>query len=400
VTQRQVRGVRRWRISTTIPIFSIAGVAIRAHGTAIVAFIGLVLVLAAAYFPSVLPNEQDRTYWSVAFISTLFLFVSTIAHELAAALVARARGIAVNSITVVFFGGSSDIKRSEERPVDELLIAIAGPGASLLVALMLVGIRLALPQPSPPMMIFLESVILLNFWLAGFNLLPTLPLDGGRALRGLLWMRTGDYSRATRIASVVGQALAAALFLGGVILFTLSLDVSRNPVPTILGFDSRPVALVALVVAWFINNSARAAYRQVVLEGRFAGVTVEVVMTTEPGTVSPWTSLEEIVTHFFLQRGERAVAVVREGNVFMGIVAYSDVRKVARNTWTEKAAGEVMTPAGRVLSVSPQDGLDIAIRHMAERHLNQLPVLAEGKLVGMVTRANILRFLELDHPRR
>jgi Zn-dependent protease/predicted transcriptional regulator len=387
-------------MSTTIPIFSIAGVAIRAHGSALVAFVGLMLLLAAGYFPSVLPNEQDRTYWSVAFISTLFLFVSTITHELGHSLVARARGIAVNSITLVFFGGSSDIKRSDERPVDELLIAISGPGASLVVALTLVGIRLALPQPSPPMLIFLESVILLNFWLAGFNLIPTLPLDGGRALRGFVWMRTGDYRRATRIASIVGQVIAGALFLGGVVLFTLSLDVARSPIPTVLGHDSRPVALVAVLVAWFINNSARAAYRQVVLEGRFAGVNVETVMTTEPGTVTPWTSLEELVTQFFLQRGERAVAVVRDDNVFMGIVAYSDVRKVARSEWQAKAAGEVMTPAARVLSVSPQDGLDVAIRHMAERHLNQLPVLAEGKLLGMITRANVLRFLELDNQRR
>jgi Zn-dependent protease/predicted transcriptional regulator len=385
---------------TTIPIFSIGGVAVRAHGSALVAFVGLLLLLASGYFPSVLPNEQDRTYWSVAFVSTLFLFVSTIAHELGHSLVARARGIAVNTITLVFFGGSSDIKRSDERPVDEMLIAISGPGASLLVALTLVGIRLALPQPSPPLLIFLESVILLNFWLAGFNLLPTLPLDGGRALRGALWARTGDYGRATRIASVVGQTIAAALFLMGIALFILSLDVSRSPVPSVFGYDSRPVALVVLLVAWFINNSARAAYRQVVMEGRFAGVTVEQVMSTEPHTVPPWTSLEEIVSQHFLQRGERAVAVVRDENVFMGIVAYSDVRKVSRSNWSARAAGEVMTPADRVLSVGPQDKLDVAIRHMAERHLNQLPVLAEEKLVGMITRASVLRFLEVENKRR
>jgi len=392
---------------TTFRILSVWGVAVRAHVSAIVAFVGLLFLLASGYFPSVLPNQQERTYWSVAFISTLFLFVSTILHELGHSLVARARGVTVSSITLVFFGGSSDIRRSDERPLDELLIAVAGPGVSLLFALTMVGIRMALPPLGTswtadplPLMIFLESIILLNLWLAGFNLLPTLPLDGGRALRGLLWLGTGDYRKATRIASIVGQTIAAALFLGGVALFILTLDVSRNPTPSVFGYDSRMVALVALVIAWFVNNSARAAYRQVVLEGRFIGVTVEQVMTTEPATVTPWTSLEEIVTQNFLQRGERAVAIVRDERGFMGLVAYSDVRKVARSEWATKAAGEVMTPAARVLSVTPEDGIDLAIRHMAERHLNQLPVLVEGKLVGMITRANVLRFLELDDQRR
>jgi Zn-dependent protease len=375
--------------------------------SAIVAFVGLLLLLASGYFPSVLPNQQERTYWSVAFISTLFLFLSTIMHELGHSLVARARGVAVSSITLVFFGGSSDIRRTDERPLDELLIAVSGPGASLLFALTIVGIRMALPPPGStwttdpmPLMIFLESTILLNLWLAGFNLLPTLPLDGGRALRGLLWLGTGDYRKATRIASIVGQTIAAALFLGGAALFVLTLDVTRNPMPSIFGFDSRMIALIALLIAWFVNNSARAAYRQVVLEGRFVGVNVEQIMTTEPGTVTPWTSLEEVVTQHFLQRGERAVAVIRDERSFMGLVAYSDVRKIPRDAWGTRAAGEVMTPATRVLSVTPDDGIDLAIRHMAERHLNQLPVLVEGKLVGMVTRANVLHFLELDDRRR
>jgi Zn-dependent protease/predicted transcriptional regulator len=374
-------------------------VTIRAHFSVLVAFLALML-LGTSYLPAVLPNQNERTYWSVAFIVSLFVFLSTITHELGHSMVARARGVAVNSITLVFFGGSSDIRRTDEKAKDELLIAIAGPGASMFMALTLLGVRFAVPQPSQPLVIFLESIILLNLWLAGFNLLPTLPLDGGRALRGALWLGTGDYRKATRIASIVGQGLAGLLFLGGLALFLMTLDPAKNPLPTILGYESRLVSLVVILIAWFINNSARAAYRQVVLESRFAGVTVDKVMTTEPPTVPPWTNLDQIVTQHFLQRGERSVAVVRDENVFMGLVAYSDVRKVNRSEWPAKAAGEVMTPAARVQGVAPEEGLDVAIRYMAERHLNQLPVLVEGKLVGMVTRANILRFLELDDQKK
>ncbi len=394
-------------VSKTFPIMSVRGVVVRAHVSAVIAFVGLLLLLASSLFPSVLPRQREVTYWSVAFITTLFVFASTVTHELGHSLVARARGVGVSSISLVFFGGTSDIRRDDERPLDELLIAISGPCASLVLALIMSGIRFTLlpagtawtPDPTP-LMIFLEAIIFLNLWLAGFNLLPTLPLDGGRALRGLLWLSTGDYRKATRIASIVGQLMAAALFVSGAVLFVLTLDVARNPVPTVFGYDSRMAALVAVIVAWFINNSARNAYRQVVLEGRFAGVTVDKVMTTEPGTVTPWTSLEEVVNQHFLQRGERAVAVVRDEMHFMGLLAYADVRKIPRSQWGSRAAGEVMTPAAKVLSVSPEDGIDLAIRHMAERHLNQLPVLEEGKLVGMISRANVLRFLELDPHRR
>jgi Zn-dependent protease/predicted transcriptional regulator len=385
--------------STTIPIMHVGGIAIRAHGSSVVAFVGLFILFAAGVLPGVLPNEQQLTYWSVAFTCTLFIFLSTIAHELGHSLVARARGVAVNAITLVLFGGSSDISRSDERPIDETLIAVAGPGASLLVALALLGVRFSIPEPRPSLETFLVFVIAINLWLAVFNLLPTLPLDGGRALRGLLWHGIGDYRKATRIASIIGQGLAALMFLAGGLLFIVTIDRQRSPFPTLLGFDSQMVAIVVLLVAWFINRGARAAYRQVVLEGRFAGVKVEQIMTTEPPTVAAWTSLDQIVTAHFLQRGERSVAVVRDDNYFMGIVAYSDVRKISRSNWGTRAAGEVMTPAARILSVTPDDELDIAIRHMAERHLNQLPVLTEGRLVGMITRANILRFLDLDNRR-
>jgi CBS domain-containing protein len=228
-----------------------------------------------------------------------------------------------------------------------------------------------------------------------FNLLPTLPLDGGRAVRGLLWHRTGDYTLATRIASGIGRSIAAILVISGLALLLLSLDPVHSPIPSVLGYDPRMVGLVAILLAWFLNNGARNAYRQVMLQGRFAGISVSQLMTRDPSTVSPWNSLDEIVAQHFLQRGERAVTVVRDQNVLAGLVTYGDVRKVPRSAWTSRAAGEVMTPAARLVTVGPDDNVEVAIRHMAERHFNQLPVVADGHLVGMIARVNILRFIDL-----
>jgi len=364
------------------------------HMSALVAFGILVLLLASVYFPAILPRERPATYWSVSFISTLFLFLSTVAHELGHSLVARLRGVPVESITLVMFGGSSDIRSDSERPLDETFIALSGPVVSLLVAALAATARLSIPNPSQPLILFLESVLLLNIWLGAFNLVPTLPLDGGRALRGLLWQRLGDYRRATRGASMVGQIIAALVLAAGVGLFIVSLDPAHNPIPSLLGYDPRGVALVALVIAWFLNSSARSSYRRVVMQGKFAGAKVSELMTKEPPSVPPWTRLDELVTDHFVEKGERAVAVVRDNDLLVGLVAYSDVNKIPRHEWASRAAGEVMTPTTDLITITPDDSVEMAIRHMAERHLNQLPVVVDGHIVGMVARVNVLRFLD------
>jgi Zn-dependent protease/CBS domain-containing protein len=377
-----------------LDITSIHGIAIRAHVSALIAFFLLVFLLAGVYFPAMLPAQVAVVYWSVAFISTLFLFLSTIAHELGHSLVARVRGIPVEAITLVMFGGSSDIRSDNERPIDEFLIAISGPLVSLVLAGIAAAARLSLPTAPPSLILFLEAVLILNVYHGVFNLLPTLPLDGGRALRGLLWQQLGDYRRATHGASIVGQFLAAILLGVGLVLFVASIDATRTPIPAILGYDPRVIGLIAIVAAWYMNSRARSAYRQIVMQGKFAGAKVSELMTAEPTAVDPWTRLDEIVSEHFLEKGERAVAVVRDDDLLVGLVAYSDVSRVPRHEWANRAAGEVMTPVASLVTVGPNDSVETAIRHMAERHLNQLPVVVDGRMVGMIARVNVLRFLD------
>ena len=379
----------------TLQLANVNGIAIRFHVSAIVAFLLLLVALVGVYFPSILPEERGPTYWSVGFISTLFLFLSTLAHELGHALMARVRGVPVGAITLVMFSGSSDIDRTSAQPLDEVLISISGPGVSLAVAAAAATARFTIPNQSLPLMGFLELVLILNAWLGLFNLLPTLPLDGGQAIRGLIWHRTHDFAQATRLASILGRGLAGILFAGGAALFIVSLDEAQSPFPSLLGYDPKVVALVIIAVAWFLNSGARNAYRHVVLEQRFRGARIAEIMTPDPSTVAPWTNLDEIVTHHFLQRGDHAVAVVREGNFLMGLVAYADVRKVPRSEWPSRAAGEVMTRTSDLVTVVPGDTVEVAIRHMAQRHFNQLPVVSDGRLVGMIARVNVLRFLDL-----
>ncbi|MBM2812844.1 MAG: domain containing protein [Chloroflexi bacterium] len=378
------------------PITSVGGIAIRAHVSAVVAFAILLLLLASVYLPALLPSQQMQTYWSLAFISTLSLFLSTLARELGRCLMARKRGLAVQSISFVVFGCVSDIRREHERAVDEALVSIAAPVVSLILAAATGVAHFLIPDQQPerePLKLFLSSVFILNLWIGTFNLLPALPLDGGRAVRGFLWRLTGSFNRATRLTSVIGRLVAAVFFLAGLGLVIVSLDEAHQLVPTLLGYDPRIVGVAAVFLAWFINGGARNAQRQMALQGRFEGVTVANVMTVEPPAVPAWTSIGDMVASYFVQRGERAVAVVRDSDVLLGIVAYSDVRRVPRSEWGTHGAGEVMTPLRDLVTVAPEDEVDVAVRHMAEKHLNQLPVVKDGRLVGMVARVNILRFI-------
>ena len=391
-------------MTRSFDLISIGGIAIRCHVSALLAFGMLVVLGATVYVPTVLPQQGEQTYWSLAFISALFVFLSITAHELGHSLVARGRGIAVEAITLFMFGGASDIRDTRSSPLDEMFVSVSGPAVSLVVALLAALTRLGVPRLSEPLSLFLESVLLLNLWLGGFNLLPTLPLDGGRAVRGLIWHHTGDFRRATRLATRLSRGMAAAVFAAGALLLVVSLDDHSRPFASILGYDPRFAATAAIVIAWFMNNGARAAYRQVILQSRFQGLSVRQLMTPDPETVTPWTSLDEVVARHFLQRGERAVAVAREGNRLAGLIAYADVRRVPRTEWSSRAVGEVMTPLGDLTTVSPDDGVDIAIRHMAEQHYNQLPVVESGQLVGMIARVNVVRYIDLkdeinDDPR-
>lgn len=391
---RAPRGSRAFTIAT------IGGVLIQARWSAAFAFVLLLWFLANLYLPTVLPKEAPLTLWSLAFISTLFLYASTIAHELGHCLVARARSVPVQAITVSMFGGNAEIPQEDQGPTDEALISIAGPLVSAVAAAVALTARLLIPNLSPPLTLFLEALFLLNAWLAAYNLLPVPPLDGGRALRGLLWRIQGDFLRATNIAVIIGRALAALIATGSVGLFVLSFDPATSPLPPWLASDSRLLSFVGLFLAWFLNNGARTVQRNAFMQQRLAGLTVAKLMSANPPKVQPWVSLAEIASDHLSGRRDRAVAVVRNDDVLVGLVAFSDVAKVPPKERPARTAGEVMTAAADLVTVSPDESVETAIRHMAQLHLNQLPVISEGRLIGMIDRASILELAEPDSPRR
>ncbi|MFW6151149.1 MAG: site-2 protease family protein, partial [Chloroflexota bacterium] len=192
-------------MKSSIRLGRIAGIEIGIHYTWIFIFILVSWSLAQGFFPQYYPGWDQVTYWLTGVIAALLLFVSVLLHELAHSLVAQARGMKVQSITLFIFGGVSNIEEEAEQPRIEFAMAIVGPVTSLALAGMFWALLQTAGDRQSPLAATLGYLALINVILGVFNLLPAFPLDGGRVLRSILWGRTGSLSRATNTAATVGR---------------------------------------------------------------------------------------------------------------------------------------------------------------------------------------------------
>ncbi len=357
----------------------IAGIEIGIHYTWLLAFILITWSLAQGFFPQYYPGWDMATYWVTGILAALFLFLSVLVHELAHSLVAIARGLSVQGITLFIFGGVSNIKGEPERPSVEFVMAIVGPLASLVLAVIFWGLRQAVGQQVSPLAAILSYLALVNALLAAFNLIPGFPLDGGRVLRSIIWGATGNLTKATNIAATVGRVFGWALIAFG--MFQL---VTGN----FLG------GIWIAFIGWFLSSAANASRREVRARERLSGVRVRDVMNPIPECISPQVSVGDVVRDIFLQRGRRAVPVCQDDRL-VGIVTLTDIKELPQSKWEYTSVGEIMTRSP-LHTVDTDDGLNSALKLLAEHSLNQVPVLSEGRLVGLLSRADVIRYLQLS----
>jgi len=357
----------------------IAGIEVGIHYTWILAFILISLSLAAGFFPHEFPDWNRATYWITGILAALLLFVSVLAHELAHSLVAQARGMPVRGITLFIFGGVSNVSGEAERPRDEFAMTVVGPLTSLVLAGAFWGLRRLLGETDTPLAAMLGYLALINALLAGFNLLPGFPLDGGRILRSVLWQSTGSLVKATNIATSVGHVFAWLLIGWGVL--------------NILGGNLLGGIWIGFI-GWFLNGAAEASRSQVTLREHLRGMSVRDVMNPNAATISSQMSVEEVVRDVFLHGGHRAVPVVSNDEL-LGIVTLSDVRELAREEWSATPVERVMT-RHPLHTVAPDQDLSSALKLLAEHGLNQVPVLENGRLQGLLSRADIIRYLQIS----
>jgi Zn-dependent protease/CBS domain-containing protein len=365
-----------------IPLFTVFGIRIIADQSWFLIVALITGTLAVGLFPLEVPGKSVLSYALLGLITAFFFFASVLVHELAHSIVAVLNGIPVRRITLFLFGGLAEITREPSTPGTELRIALAGPATSATIAAVLWGAWLALGADSarPGLRLAIEYLAWANSVLLAFNVLPGLPLDGGRVLRAIIWHATRNLRRATYIASVSGKALAGLLIVAGIVAV-----LTRTYIISGLWF---------IFIALFLRQAADRSYRQVVMREALAGIRVSSVMSREVVTVSPGVTLADFIESFVLRHHFTSYPVVEDGRP-LGIISTRLVKRVPRERWAATAVGAAMIPLSRENTLAPEDGIPAALQKMGASGLSKLPVLEDGRILGMVTRRDITSYLEI-----
>ena len=364
--------MRAWTIGR------IAGIRIRVDWTWSIIFVLVTVSLAVGYFPVVLPGLSTGVYWGLGIVSSLLLFASVLAHELAHSIVATRQGLPVESITLFVFGGVSQIQDEPRTAADEFRMAIVGPGTSLVLGGIFYGIYLGLLPTSSTAAAVAQYLGVINIALGVFNLLPGFPLDGGRVLRAILWGATGNLRRSTRIASLVGQGFAFLLIFTGIALL----------------FSGSFLAGIWLAfIGWFLNNAAIASYRELLVRQTLEGVPVRRLMTTDVDRVPENLTIEQVIEQHILSGRQHAYPVT-DNSRLVGLICLHDIRQVPKEERATRKVAEAMTPYERLQVVSPDDNLAKAVAKLSRGGYEQLPVVdAPQHLVGLLRRRDIINYL-------
>jgi Zn-dependent protease/predicted transcriptional regulator len=376
----------------------VAGIDIHVDLSLAIIFGLITFGLGNGLFPSWHPDWSPFVTWATALAAAFSFFVSILIHELSHALVGRAQGIPINAITLFVFGGVAQLEREPHAWRAELWMAIAGPITSLVLGLLFLVLggmfagpvdlddgerALAALNPTATVLLWLGPV---NIILALFNLVPGFPLDGGRVLRAILWGITDDLLRATQWASKLGQAFAWFLIMVGVSMM-LGLRVP------LLGGGLVPGMWLAFI-GWFLNSAALTSYRQLLVREALEDVPVSRLMRRELSAVHPDTRLDVLVDEYLMGGDQRGFPVTDNGNL-LGLVCLEDIRRIPRRTWHTTSVRDIMTPAEQLSTITTDADAAEALQCLSRGGVNQLPVIDDGELKGLIRREDILKWLSL-----
>jgi Zn-dependent protease/CBS domain-containing protein len=342
----------------------------------------MVWSLSTSYFPGQLPDIDQPTILTISVIAMLGLFGSLLLHELAHAVVARRFGVRVSGITLFLFGGVAEMQTEPLSGNTEFWIAIAGPAASVAIALAfwfteLLAFFAGLPDTVQSVLSYLAII---NLVLALFNLLPAFPMDGGRVLRAWLWARSGDLLASTRSAVTISTFFAYGLMALGLYAVFSGAAVS---------------GLWPVLIALFLLATSRATLTQVETNIALDGRTVASLMTQDPWTADPSLSLSELVNRVFLKHSISFAPVVESGTL-LGYVDTQIVHKIDREHWTTTIVEDVVEPTSQENTV-PYDmmALDL-IKLIQKTGRRKFLVVGAHGLVGVITLSNMMALLNVS----
>lgn len=352
----------------SLKIGRISGIVVQIHLT-------FLLLLGYVAFRHYLPRRD----WGDALqglILITVLFGIVVLHELGHALAARRYGIRTRDITLLPIGGVARLERMPEDPRQELVVALAGPAVNVALAALL--LLFLAPAAVLAMLLdfrlvggsFLVTLFLANVFLALFNLVPAFPMDGGRVLRALLAMRM-EYVKATNTAASIGQAMALGFGLLGL--------VSGNP--------------FLLFIAFFVWIGAAGEASTVQMRSALGGLPIGRAMISDYRTLDPRDRLSVAVDHILAGFQQDFPVVERDGRV-VGVLTRTDLLATLSQQGPDARVGDVMRR--EILNVEPGEMADVVFSRLGECNCRSLPVVQNGRLVGIVTAENVGEFLMIQ----
>lgn len=337
--------------------------------------------LASGLFPNSYKGLPAATYWMMGIAGAVGLLVSIVFHELWHSLVARRFGLPMKGITLFIFGGVAEMTEEPPHPRAEFFMAVAGPLSSIFFGLVLLGLGYlggsgGWPRPVIGVINYLGF---LNLVLAGFNLLPAFPLDGGRVLRAVLWGWKDNIRWATRIASRIGSAFGLVLIVVGVVEFVVG---------NVIG------GVWMFLIGMFMRGASQSAYKQLLIRRALEGERVRKFMKEDPVTVSPKISLQELVEDYIFKHHFKMYPVVEEGRL-LGCVTLNQVKEVPKEEWASRRVGDLVLRCTKENTISPDEDAMKALALMSRMNASRLMVVEGGKLVGMIALKDMMKLLSL-----
>jgi Zn-dependent protease/predicted transcriptional regulator len=338
----------------------------------------LITLSLTTQFKHLHPDWSDAEHLTIGIATSVLFFLSVLLHELGHSVVALKYHIPVKSITLFVFGGVAQIGKEPEKPVHEFNIAIAGPVVSAILSAFFFGIMWLSRDAMEGVSALGEWLGNINFVLAAFNLIPGFPLDGGRVLRAIVWRATNSFERATMIAAGSGQFFAYAF-----IAFGAWQALTGNFFGGLwIGF-----------IGWFLLNAAQSSTMQLQFRSALQGVTAGDVMLTDCTRLSGSTSVAELVERHMLKTGIRC-SMVMDGDRFRGLVTLHEIKMVPKEEWGLTPLQNIMVPEEKLSEVTPDTPIDAVLQRMNEENISQMPVVKDGRLLGVIGRDRLLAIVQ------
>jgi Zn-dependent protease/predicted transcriptional regulator len=364
-----------------ITLFKLLGFEVGIDSSWLIIAVLITWSLATGVFPNYYKGLSGAAYFWMGVAGALGLFASIVFHELCHSLVARRYGLRIKGITLFLFGGVAQMEDEPPSAKAEFAMAVAGPASSVLLSLCFFAIRAAIAggTTAGPVSGVVSYLAFINLLLAGFNLLPAFPLDGGRVLRSILWNWKKNLRWATNIASRIGSGFGIALIVLGL------LNVIRgNFVGGIWWF----------VIGMFLRGASRSSYQQVLIRKAFEGEHVRRFMTADPVSVPPSISLEALVEDYVYKYHYKMLPVVDDGRL-VGCVTTRDVKEIPKHEWRTHLVGELAKSCSEENAIGPDEDAMKALSVMNRTGGSRLMVVEGTKLVGVVSLKDMLQFLSL-----